>query len=389
MIPIRYNLRSLAVRKTTTFATAAGIALVVFVLSSSQMLSNGIRNTLGRAGSEDHAMVLRKGADNEMSSNLETRLINLIYAAPGVKRDESGQPLGVSELQVVIALEKPNTGGQVSNVSVRGTTDNVFQFRSHAKVVEGRALQPGADEAIIGARLRGQFDGLELGQSFEIKKNLKLKVVGIFEAEGSAQESEIWTDVDILRGAFGREGLVSSVTVALESPSKLDAFRVAMESDKQLGLQALSEPAYYEKQSEGTAGLVTFLGGAIVFFFSVGAIIGAMITMYAAVAHRKREVGTLRALGFSRTTILVSFLLEAVLLSLLGGLVGSLASLAMGFVRFKMMNFNSWSEITFSFDPAPEIIVSALVLGGVMGVLGGLFPAIQASRTSPVEAMRE
>lgn len=389
MIPMRYNIRSLAVRKTTTIATAAGIALVVFVLAASQMLSNGIRNTLGRAGEPDHAIVLRKGADNEMSSNLESRLINLIYATPGVKRDDTGQPLGVAELQVVIALEKPGTGGQVSNVSVRGTTENVLKYRRHTKIIAGRAAQPGADEAMIGARLRGQFDGLELGQSFEIKKNLKLKVVGIFEAQGSAQESEIWTDVEIIRSAFGREGLVSSVSVALESPAKLDAFRAAMESDKQLGLQALSEPDYYEKQSEGTAGLVTFLGGAIVFFFSVGAIIGAMITMYAAVSHRKREVGTLRALGFSRFTILSSFLLEAILLSLLGGIVGAAASLAMGLVHFSMMNFNSWSEITFSFDPAPEIILSAIILGGIMGILGGLFPAIQASRTSPIEAMRE
>lgn len=389
MIPIRYNIRSLAVRKTTTIATAAGIALVVFVLASSQMLSNGIRNTLGRAGEPDHAIVLRKGSDNEMSSTVETRLINLIYAAPGVKRDETGQPLGVAELQVVIALEKPGTGGQVSNVSVRGTTENVLKYRDHTKIIAGRAAQPGADEAMIGARLRGQFAGLELGQSFEIKKNLKLKVVGIFEAEGSAQESEIWTDVEIIRSAFGRDGVVSSVSVALESPAKLDAFRVAMESDKQLGLQAMSETAYYEKQSEGTAGLVTFLGGAIVFFFSVGAIIGAMITMYAAVSHRKREVGTMRALGFSRFTILSSFLLEAILLSLLGGIVGAVASLAMGLVHFSMMNFNSWSEITFSFDPAPEIIISAIILGGVMGILGGLFPAIQAARTSPIEAMRE
>jgi putative ABC transport system permease protein len=389
MIPISYNIRSLAVRKTTTIATALGIALVVFVLSSSQMLSNGIRNTLGKAGQADHAIVLRKGADNEMSSNLETRLINLIYAAPGVKRDDTGQPLGVAELVLVIALEKPGTAGMVSNVSVRGVTDNVFEFRKHAKIIAGRAAQPGADEAVIGKRLRGQFAGLELDQSFEIKKNLNLKVVGIIDAEGSSQESEIWTSVDIIRSAFGREGIVSSVSVALESPAKFDAFHAAMESDKQLGLQTLREPTYYEKQSEGTAGLVNFLGGAIVFFFSVGAIIGAMITMYAAVSHRKREVGTLRALGFSRFTILLSFLLEAVLLSLLGGLVGAAASLGMGFVHFSMMNFNSWSEITFSFDPAPEILIGALLVGGVMGVLGGLFPAVQAARTSPVEAMRE
>jgi putative ABC transport system permease protein len=182
---------------------------------------------------------------------------------------------------------------------------------------------------------------------------------------------------------------VSSVTVELESPAKFDGFRTAMESDRQLGLQAQAEPVYYEKQSEGTAQLVTWLGRAIVFFFSVGAIIGAMITMYAAVSHRRREVGTLRALGFSRFTILSSFLLEAVMLALIGGVTGALASLAMGMVKFSMMNFNSWSEMTFSFDPAPSILAGAVALGGAMGVLGGLLPAVRAARTSPVEAMRD
>jgi len=388
MIPIRYNIRSLAVRKTTTIATALGIALVVFVLSASQMLSNGIRNTLGKSGDAQRAMVLRKGADNEMSSSIELRLVNLILGAPGVKKDPSGAPRGLAELLVVIALNK-GTEGQVSNVTLRGTPDNVFEIRQTAKLVKGRMAQPGADEVMIGERLLGQFQGMELGQSFEIKKNLKMKVVGTFEDDGSSHESEIWCGVDIVRSAFGREGYVSSVTADLESPAKFDAFKIAMERDKQLGLQALPEPVYYEKQSEGTAMLVTALGGAIVFFFSIGAIIGAMITMYAAVAHRKREVGTLRALGFSRFTILVSFLLESVILALIGGAVGALASLAMGFVKFSMMNFNSWSEITFSFDPAPDILIGAVMLGGLMGILGGLFPAVRAARTSPVEAMRD
>jgi putative ABC transport system permease protein len=389
MIPITYNLRSLAVRKTTTIATALGIALVVFVLAASQMLASGIRNTLGKSGRDDHALVLRKGADNEMSSNVETRLVNLILASPGVKRDASGKPQGVAELLLVIALEKAGAAGQVSNVTLRGVPDDLLEFNQDIHVVTGRPARAGADEVIIGKRLEGQFQGLRLGESFEIKKNRRVQVVGIFESDGSSRESEILCDVELVRTSFGREGVVSSVTVALESPSKFDSFKAAMEHDKQLGLQAISQPAYYQKQSEGTANLVTFLGGAIVFFFSVGATIGAMITMYAAVSHRKREIGTLRALGFSRFTILSSFLLEAVLLTVIGGAIGALASLGMGFVHFSMMNMNSWSEITFSFDPSPAIVLTAVLVGAFMGVFGGLMPALQAARISPTEAMRD
>jgi putative ABC transport system permease protein len=389
MIPIRYNLRSLAVRKATTVATALGIALVVFVLASAQMLSHGIRNTLGKSGNADRALVLRKGSDAELSSNIESRLVNLILAAPGVKRDASGQPEGVGEIMLVLALEKAGATGQVSNVALRGLPSNAVELRDDLKITAGRAFRAGADEVIIGKRLAGQFQGLKLGESFELKKNRKVQVVGVFEAGGSSHESEIIGDVELVRTSFGREGQVSSVVVKLESPSKFDAFKSAMEHDKQLGLAAFSEPAYYQKQSEGTATLVTFLGGAIVFFFSVGATIGAMITMYAAVSHRRREIGTLRALGFSRMTVLSSFLLEAVLLTLIGGAVGALASLGMGLVHFSMMNMASWSEVTFSFDPSPSILLSALTVGGCMGLLGGFLPAFRAARISPIEAMRD
>jgi putative ABC transport system permease protein len=389
MIPIRYNLRSLAVRKATTIATALGIALVVFVLAAAQMLSYGIRNTLGKAGSADRALVLRKGADAELSSNIESRLVNLILAAPGVKHDASGKPEGVGQVMLVLALGKAGAPDQVSNVALRGVPPNAFEGRDDIKISSGRLFKPGADEVIIGKRIAGHFQGLNLGDSFELKKNRKVQVVGIFEANGSAHESEVIGDIELVRTSFGREGQVSSVVVTLEAPSKFEAFKSAMEHDKQLGLSAFSELAYYEKQSEGTATLVTFLGGAIVFFFSVGATIGAMITMYAAVSHRKREIGTLRALGFSRVTILSSFLLEAILLTLIGGAVGAVASLAMGTVHFSMMNMASWSEITFSFDPSLSILLSALAVGGFMGLFGGFLPAFRASRVSPIEAMRD
>jgi putative ABC transport system permease protein len=216
-----------------------------------------------------------------------------------------------------------------------------------------------------------------------------VEVVGVFAAGGSSFESEIWADADTARTAFGREGLVQSITATLESPSKLDAFKSAIESDKQLNMQVMREVDYFEKQSEGTAQLVNMLGGAIVFFFSLGAMVGAMITMYGAVSNRRREVGTLRALGFSRPAILLSFLTEALLLALGGGLIGALASLAMGAVKLRMMNFNTWSEVVFSFNPAPSIVLISVLGGGLMGILGGMLPAIRAARTSPVAAMRD
>jgi putative ABC transport system permease protein len=389
MIPLSYNIRSLAVRKTTTVATAFGIGLVVFVLSASQMLANGVERTLGKAGDPSHAFVMRKGADAELASAIETRIVNVILSAPGVKKDASGAPMGVGEIVIVLALNKADNPDQVSNVQMRGIPDNGLKFRDEIHIIDGRPANPGADEVIIGRRMRGKFVGLELGQSFEIKKNRRVKVVGIFEANGSSYESEILGDVETVRTSFGREGIVSSVTVALESPDAFKKFKAAMESDKQLGLNAMTEPDYYEKQSEGTAGLISFLGKAIVFFFSIGAMIGATITMYAAVAHRKREVGTLRALGFPRSTILLSFVLESTVLALVGGTVGAFASLAMGLVHFSMVNMKSWSEITFSFDPSPGIIASGVILGALLGIIGGLFPAVRASRISPVEAMRD
>lgn len=388
MIPVQYNVRSLFVRKTTTLATALGIALVVFVLASSLMLAEGIRKTMVTAGDSSNGLVIRKGSDTELSSAFDSKNVNLVLSAPGVKKGADGQPLGMGELVVVIALDKLGTDGKVSNVQVRGVSDNVMKVRPEVRILEGRPAQPGTDEAVIGRSLRGRFQGLELGQSFNLRKNRPVKVVGVFDAGGSAFESEVWADIDTLRTAYGREGLVSSITVNLDSPSKFDAFDATVENDKQLGLEAQRENAYYEKQSEGTSIFVTALGIVIAVFFSIGAMIGAMITMYAAVSQRTREVGTLRALGFSRGAVLFSFLLEAFLLAFVGGLIGAVASIGMSLVEFSMMNFATWQEISFSFDPTPKILLTAVVFGGVMGILGGFFPALAAARTNPIEAMR-
>jgi len=385
MIPIRYNIRSLAVRKTTTLATALGIALVVFVVASSLMLVTGIKKTMGTTGHKDIALVMRKGSDAELGSVVEEPSIGIILAAPGVSK--TAKPAGVGEIVVVAAMEKIGAEG-VTNVQMRGVTDDVLQFRPEVRIVDGRPAQPGTDEVIVGKQIRGRFKGVELGQSFDVKKNRPAKVVGIFEAGGSSYESEVWVDRETLRSAFGREGIVSSVRVKLESPASFDAFQLGIEADKRMGLMAQREVTYYEKQSEGTSILVAAIGTLIAFFVSVGAMIGAMITMYAAVANRQREIGTLRALGFSRRSILGSFLLESMTLALVGGLVGTVAAMGMGFVRFSMMNFASWSEIVFSFDPTPGILGFALVFAGGMGLVGGFFPALRAARVSPVAAMR-
>ncbi len=387
MIPFRYNVRSLAVRKATTVATAAGIALVVFVLASSLMLSAGIKKTLGSSGKVDDAIVLRMGSDAELGSVIEESSVPLILAAPGVKKDERGQPLGVAEIVVVGAMDKIGTTG-VTNVSIRGVPEDVMRFRPEVHIVAGRPPRPGTDEALVGSRIRGRIKGVDLNASFDIKKGRPVQVVGVFDAGGSSYESEIWVDREILRQAYGREGVESSVRVQLESPSKFDAFRAGVENDKRLGLQALRETAFYEKQSEGASIFVGALGTVVSVFFAIGAMIGAMITMYAAVANRQREIGTLRALGFSRTSILTSFLFEAVVLAVLGGAAGAAASTAMGLVHFSMVNFASWSEVVFSFDPTPQVIGTALVFACGMGLIGGFFPAIRAARTSPLKAIR-
>jgi putative ABC transport system permease protein len=388
LIPLSYNVRSLFVRKTTTIATALGIGLVVFVLSSSLMLGQGIKNTLVAGGSDSRAIVLRKGSDTEMASGIDSNVVSLLLAAPGVKRGEDGQALGTADVVVVAALDKDGEEGLISNVLVRGVQPAAMKVRPEVRIIEGRPAQTGTDEVIVGKGIRGRFKGTDLGESFELKKNRPVKVVGVFESGGSSYESEIWADVDTVRNSFGRGSSSSSVAVMLESPQAYDGFAAYVENDKQLGLEPFKEAVYYDKQSEGTSMFITVLGTIIAFFFSVGAMIGAMITMYGAVSQRAKEVGTLRALGFSRGAVLLSFLVESIVLALIGGLIGGVASMGMTAVKFSMMNFATWQEISFSFDPSPAIILGSIAAGGIMGILGGFFPALSASRLSPIEAMR-
>lgn len=389
MIPISYNVRSLMVRKTTTFATAGGIALVVFVLAAASMLSAGVSKTLVSGGRPDNAIVTRKGSDNEMSSSIESKSVSLILATPGVKKDGTGAPLGGGEVVVVIAQDRlGGEPGQVTNILVRGVSDNVLQVRPDVRIIEGRPAKPGTDECVIGKGLVGKYKGMTIGDKFELKKNRPVHVVGVFEAGGSSFESEVWVNLETARSSFGREGLVSSVTVQLDSPAKFDAFKATIETDKQLLLEARRETKYYEDQSQGTAMFISIMGIIITVFCFAGATLGAMNTMFAAVAQRKREVGTLRALGFSKFAILSSFMVESTVLAVCGGVIGLLAALSLTLTRVSMMNFQTWQEISFSFAATPGIMLTALIAGTGMGIIGGFLPALKAAGTSPIEAMR-
>jgi len=381
VIPISYNLRSLKARKATTIATALGIGLVVFVIAATAMLVAGLEQTLSATGDPSNAIVLRKGSDGELSSSIDEETAKQIAGKAGAAKT-------VGELVVVVTLDKAGEPGKISNVTVRGVTPDSIDLRKLK--IEGERPKSGS-EVIVGRRIIGRFSGLELGKTFELKKNFPVKVVGVFDAGGSSYESEVWADVDAVRSSFGRDKLFSSVTVRLQSPAQYDAFETAGEQGKEFkdaALNVMREPDYYEKQSEGMSLFIMMIGYFCAFFFALGAMIGATITMYGSVAQRRREIGTLRALGFGRGSVLFSFLLEALCLSLIGGLVGVAASLAMGYVKFSMVNFATWSEIVFTFHATPKIVIVALILGAVMGLLGGLAPAIRAARTSPLHAMR-
>lgn len=387
MVPISYNIRNLYVRRTTTLFAALGVGFVVFVLAASLMLSEGLRRTLDDSGKADNAIVLRKGSDSEMPSSIEDATVGLVKAAPGTAKGSDGQPLAIAESVVVLFYELENGKGK-SNVLMRGVPADVLRFRPEVKIDQGRMAAAGSDELVVGQKVVGRFKDMEIGQTVELRKGRIGKIVGVFSADGSSFESEIWGDVDFVRGAFGRDGVVQSVRVKLSSPAAFEGFEAVIEQDKRLGLEAMREVDYYRKQSEDTALFITVLGSIIAVFFSIGAMIGASITMYGAVAHRIREIGVLRALGFSRLAIMSSFLFESALLALIGGILGALAALGLGFVKFSMMNFATFSEIVFKFTPTPEILIQSVIFGCIMGVLGGFLPAVRAARTPPIEAMR-
>jgi len=385
MVPLRYNVRSLAVRKITTLATAGGIALVVFVFAAAQMLGAGAQKAMVTSGRPDNVIILRKGSDAELSSAVSNE-----YKKLG-DRPEVAPVNGVGavgEMVIVITGELADGSGGLSNVSVRGTTPEGIAFRPEFKLVSGRMPKPGTNEAMVGKAISGRFKGITTGGRFELRRNRPLEVVGEFSAGGASYESEVWGDLDVIRKYVGRESVVSSARVRLTSPAAFEAYRMAIENDKTFSVKAIREPEYYRKQSEGLSGFLQGLGTAVAILFSIAAMLGAAITMNGAVANRSKEIGTLRALGFSKLAILTSFVLEAIFLAVLGGAVGLVFVMLLSLVSFPVMNFQTFSEVVIGFEATPEVIISSLVFSVIMGLLGGLFPAIRASRVSPVEAMR-
>jgi putative ABC transport system permease protein len=344
-----------------------------------------VQKAMRVSGREDTAIVLRDGSSAELPSSFGADLVSLIRDRPEVKQGDGAGAVG--EVVVVLTVDVTDGSG-ISNVMLRGVPPESYRFRPEVKIVSGRMPTPGTNEAIVGKAIRGRFKGIEVGKEFEVRNNRPLKVVGMFAATGSSYESEVWTDVDVLRDSLGRPSVVSSARVRLNTKKDLQAFRTSLEADKRLGVDVQRETDYYEKQSEQTAGFLQGMGTMFAILLSLAAMVFASITMNGAVANRTREIGTLRALGFSKFSILVSFLLEAIFLALVGGAIGTALVMVMGLFTFSTMNFQTFSEIVITFTATPAVVFNALFFSVIMGLIGGLFPAIRASRVSPIEAMR-
>ena len=387
MVPIRYNFRSLVVRKWTTIFTAVGIALVVFVFGLAMMLGQGVTRAMTSSGAAGNAIILRSGSDNELSSRFDATVVGLIRERAEVAPAAAGTDNVIGEVVVVVTADLADSSGS-TNVLIRGMPPQGMPFRPSFRLGSGRMPTPGTAEVLVGNGIKGRFKNLGLGQSFELRRNRPLQVVGFFTAGESSYESEVWADADVLRTSLGREGSVSSIRVKLGSDSKLASFKAALEADKRQGIKVMGEREYYQKQSEGTSIFLRYLTGFFAVLVSIAAMIGAAITMNSAVANRSREIGTLRALGFSRWAILFSFMVEAVMLAGLGGIVGLLGVFGISLMTFSIMNFQTFSQIVIALKATPSVLISSILFAAIMGLVGGMVPAIRAALVSPVEAMR-
>ena len=385
-LPLKYIVRSSISRRLTTVITMLGVALVVFVFTAVLMMANGVQKTLRSTGSDDNLHIARKAAMSEIMSIMDREAAGIIVNLPQVARAADGAPLSSKEVVVIINLNKLDAEG-ISNVTVRGVEAPAFDLRPQVRVTEGRMFRWGAREVIAGAGITKRFAGAQIGGKIKFGGDV-WDVVGLFAADGSGFESELWGDLNQIADAFRRSSF-STVTVRLKDPSDLTSVLTAFESDNRLQyFAAKREKQFFAEQSEMMAKFIRILGIFITVIFSAGATIGAMITMYGAVANRTTEIGTLRALGFYRRSILLAFLIESLVLSLGGGLLGLGLAAILQFFSISTLNFGSFSELAFSFALSPSIIAFSLGFALLMGLAGGFLPAVRAARLDIVQGLR-
>ena len=386
-IPIVYNLRSVRARWPSAIVAVAGIAGTVGVFVAMLSLARGFRATLVSSGSEGNAIVMRAGATSEMMSGLDLDAVKIIQDAPGAARGSDG-PLVTSEVVAVAPFPLRSTGTD-ANVQVRGVSSNVLTIRKNVKIVAGRMFRPGLSELIVGRNASRTYTGLTLNNTVRFGGG-NWPVVGIFDAGGSAFDSEVWSDARVLDDVYKRpSNIFQSVTVHLTSPEALQQFKDSVTSDPRLNVQVSREIDYYAKQSRTMSTLITVLGGLVAGVMAIGAVFGALNTMYSAVSERSREIATMRAIGYGAPAVVVSFLLEALFVSFIGGALGCLAVLPLNGLTTGAMNWQTFSHLAFAFRITPGLLVVGIIFALLMGILGGLPPAIRAARRPIALALRE
>jgi putative ABC transport system permease protein len=381
------NLRSLRERLGSSAVAVFGIVGVVVVFVGVLSMAEGFRSAMKSAGDEDTVMIMRSGADTEMTSGISGEHARIIRDKPGIARDAEG-PLASPELLVIVDHPLIRSGTN-ANVPLRGVEPRAFKVHTNVRIVEGRAFEPGRNEILVGRAASRQFSGLTVGSVVKWGDS-EWTVVGIFEAGGSAAESELWCDAKVLQPAYRRGNSYQSVIVRLASHDSFDELKDALTTDPQLSVTAIREPEYYERQSQTLQTVIRTVGFAIAALMGIGAVFGAINTMYNAVASRSREIATLRALGFGSVPVVVSVLAEAVALSFTGGVIGGLiAWAAFDGYQTSTMNFQSFSQVAFAFAVTPSLLGLALLYAVLMGLLGGLLPALRAARLPVVTALRQ
>jgi putative ABC transport system permease protein len=381
------NLRTIPQRLGSSGVAIVGIAGVVVVLVSVLSIAAGFTAAMRDSGSPTRAIVMRSGADSEMTSGLGGPEVEVIKQAPGMRR--AGQtPLASAELYVIIDIPKKSTNTS-ANVPMRGLDRSAAQVRDEASIVEGRMFEFGTNEIVVGRGASAQFAGLTVGNELRSGQN-SWKVVGVFEADGGVSETEIWCDARVLQGAYRRGNTYQTVLARLDSADSFNTFRDWLTSNPQVNVQVRRETEYYAQQSRALSSLIQGVGFGIAALMGIGAVFGAILTMYTAVSTRSREIATLRALGFNTTSVVVSVLVESIALAAIGGAIGGLvAYLAFNGYRTSTMNFQTFSQVAFAFRVTPQLLVLGLVYALLMGLVGGLFPAIRAARLPIPSALRE